>query len=199
MNDRLALAGFVLLLAGLLALIVTGAVREVIVIPLLALLWLLRLLYGSIPQAAIWFGFLAVAALLAWRSLATPRVALAAPRVAPSVPAPVASWAGMFERAAADRYARWLLAQRLGQFALELLASQEQGEARGVWHYLRDESRDIPPAVRAFLLAGTQMYRPPPPIWRRWWSWGARVETRADPLDLDLDAVVRFLDERLSG
>ena len=47
MNDRLALIGFVLLLVGLLALIVTGAVREVIVIPLLALLWLLGLLLDA--------------------------------------------------------------------------------------------------------------------------------------------------------
>lgn len=199
MNDRLALVGFALLLVGLLALIVTGAVREVIVIPLLALLWLLGLLLDSIPQVVFWFGFLAIAALAAWRSLATPGVELAAPRVAPIVPAPVASWAGMFERAAGDRYARWLLAQRLGQFALELLASQEQDETRGVWHYLHDESRDIPPAVRAFLLAGARMYRPLPTVWQRWWPWGARAEMRADPLDLDLNEVVRFLDERLSG
>jgi hypothetical protein len=199
MNDRLALIGFVLLLVGLLALIVSGAVREVIVIPLLALLWLLGLLLDSVPQLIWWFGLLAIAALVAWRSLATPRVALEPPRVAPAVPAPVASWAGMFERAVGDRYARWLLAQRLGHFALELLASQEQGERRGVWHYLQDESRDIPPAVRAFLLAGARMYRPLPTFWQRWWPWGARVETRADPLDLDLNEVVRFLDERLSG
>ncbi|HET9223095.1 MAG TPA: hypothetical protein VFO07_11350 [Roseiflexaceae bacterium] len=199
MNDRLALIGLVLLLVGLLALIVSGAVREVIVIPLLALLWLLGLLLDSVPQLIWWFGLLAIAALVAWRSLATPRVAPAAPRVVPIMPAPVASWAGMFERAAGDRYARWLLAQRLGHFALELLASQEQGETRGVWHYLQDESRDIPPAVRAFLLAGARMYRPLPTFWQRWWPWGARVETRADPLDLDLNEVVRFLDERLSG
>jgi hypothetical protein len=199
MNDRLALLSLVLLLLGLLALIVTGAVREVIVIPLLALLWLLGVLYASIPQAALWFGFLVIAALAAWKSLATPRLEFAAPRDAPIVATPVASWAGMFERAAADRYARWLLAQRLGQFALELLASQEQDETRGVWHYLQDETRDIPPAVRAFLLAGTRMYRPLPAFWQRWWPWAVRVEARADPLDIDLNEVVRFLDERLSG
>src|SRR5262245_52162127 len=114
MNDRLALVSLALLLVGLLALIVTGAVREVIVIPLLALLWLLGLLLDSIPQLAWWFGLVAIAAIVAWRSLATPPVAQAAPRAAPIMPAPVASWAGMFERAAGDRYARWLLAQRLG-------------------------------------------------------------------------------------
>jgi hypothetical protein len=199
MNDRLALFSLALLLVGLLALIATGAVREVIVIPLLALLWLLGLLYASIPQVVLWFAFLALAALVAWKSLATPREWLPAPRVAPTLYTPVASWAGMFERAAADRYARWLLSQRLGQFTLELLASQEQDETRGVWHYLQDETRDIPPAVRAFLLAGTRGYRPLPTFWQRWWPWNDRGETGADPLDLELNEVVRFLDERLSG
>jgi hypothetical protein len=199
MNDRFALVGLILLLLGLLALIVSGALREVIVIPLLALLWLVRLAYESIPQVVLWFGFLAIAVLAAWKSLATPPAELPTLRVVPAVPTPVASWAGMFQRAANDRYARWLLAQRLGQFALELLASQDQEQTRGVWHYLQDESRDIPPAVRAFLQAGTRMYQPLPAIWRRWWPWGARVEARADPLDLDLTEVVRFLDEHLSG
>ena len=199
MNDRFALVSLTLLLVGLLALIVSGAVREVIVIPLLALLWLMRLVYEIIPQVALWGGFLAIAALVAWKSLATPRTALRVPWAISTRPTPVAFWAGMFQRAAGDRYARWRLAQRLGRFTLELLASQEQGQTRGVWHYLRDESQAIPPAVRAFLQAGTRPYRPLPTIWRRWWPWGARVEMRADPLDLDPAEVVRFLDERFSG
>jgi hypothetical protein len=197
MNDRLALASLALLLLGLLALIVSGAVREVIVVPLLFLLWLARLVYEAIPQLALWGVSLVIAALVAWRSLATPRVALPEPPIAPSQRAPVATWARMFRRAANDRYARWLLAQRLGQLALELLASQDERAARGRWQYLHDDTRDIPPAVRAYLQAGTRMYRPPPAFWRRWWPWGERVESRADPLDLDPAEVVRFLDERL--
>ena len=197
MNDRLALASLVLLLLGLLALIISGAVREVIVIPLLLLLWLARLIYESIPQVALWGVFLAIAALVAWRSLAAPRAAIPDPPIAPLHRAPVANWTGMFRRAANDRYARWLLAQRLGQLTLELLASQEQRATRGVWQYLHDESRDIPPAVRAYLQAGMRLYRPAPPFWRRWWPWGANLEARADPLDLDPAEVVRFLDERV--
>ena len=198
MNDRLALASLTLLLLGLLALIISGAVREAIVIPLLLLLWLARLIYASIPQVALWGVFLGIAALVAWRSLATPRTALPEPALAPLHRAPVAAWAGMFRRAANDRYARWLLAQRLGQLTLELLASQDERAARGVWRYLHHDSPDITPAVRAYLQAGTWMYRPPRTFWRRWWPWGARAEARADPLDLDPTEVVRFLEERLS-
>jgi hypothetical protein len=197
MNDRLALASLILLLLGLLALIISGTVREVIVIPLLLLLWLARLIYESIPQVALWGVLLAVAALVAWKSLAAPRAMLVDPPIAPLHRAPVANWARMFRRAADDRYARWLLAQRLGQLTLELLANQEQRATRGMWQFLHDESRDIPPAVRAYLQAGTRMHQPASPFWRRWWAWGARVEARADPLDLDPAEVVRFLDERV--
>jgi hypothetical protein len=198
MNDRLALVSLTLLLLGLLALIVTGAVREVIVIPLLALLWLLQVIYESIPEIALWVGFLAIAAIVAWTSLATPRAVLPEQQVAPTSRAPVAAWAAMFRRAADERYARWLLAQRLGQLGLELLDIQGQYATRGMWQYLRDESQDIPPAVRAYLQAGAQMYRPVPVVWWRWWPWGARMKSRPDPLDLDPGEVVRFLDERLS-
>ena len=47
MSNRLALIGLMLLLVGLLALIVTGMVREVAVIPLLYLLWLTRVLFRA--------------------------------------------------------------------------------------------------------------------------------------------------------
>jgi hypothetical protein len=198
MSNRLALIGLMLLLVGLLALIVTGMVREVVVIPLLYLLWLTRVLFESVPQVVWWVGFLAIAALVAWSSLAGPRPAPPARQPAPLLRAPVAAWAGRFQRAADDRDARWLLAQRLGQLALELLATQEQRAAQGLWQYLRDESSDIPPAVRAYLLAGTRMYRPAPARWQRWWPWGARTEPRADPLGLDPAEVVRWLDERLN-
>ena len=79
MSDRLALTSLILLLLGLLALIITGTVREVIVIPLLLLVWLARLIYESIPQVALWGVFLAIAALVAWKSLAAPRAALSTP------------------------------------------------------------------------------------------------------------------------
>jgi hypothetical protein len=198
MNDRLALASLTLLLLGLLALIISGAVREVIVIPLLFLFWLVRLVYESIPQVALWVVFLAIAARVAWKSLAAPPAALRVPQAASINRTPVAAWAWMLQRAANDRYARWLLAQRLGQLAQRLLASQDEHATRGLWQFLHDESWDIPPAVRAYLQAGTHRYRPTPPYWRRWRPWGARVESRADPLDLDPAEVVRFLDERLS-
>ena len=198
MNKSLALVGLALLLVGLLALLLSGVVREVVVIPLLYLLWLMRVLIDSLPQAILWAGFLALAVLVAWKSMPGPPAAQPLPEAAPASRTAVATWASLFERAANDASTRWLLAQRLGQLAVELLASQDERAAQGAWQYLRDESSDILPEVRAYLQAGTQSYRSAPPRWRRWWPWDARLEPWGDPLDLDPEEVVHYLEERLN-
>jgi hypothetical protein len=198
MSTRLALLALSLLLLGLLLLIISGAVREVVVIPLLYLLWLMRVLVEMLPQVVLWVGFLAILALVAWKSLAVPPAAPLLRQSAPTVRTPVAAWARMFQSAANERYARWQLAQRLGKLGLELLASRDQPARQGVWQYLHDEALDMPPEVRAYLLEGTQMYHPLATFWQRWWPWGIRPRPQTDPLDLDLEVVVQWLEQQLN-
>jgi hypothetical protein len=194
MSDRLALPALALLLLGLLALIFTGLIQDVLVVPLLYLLWLMRVLIESIPQVVLWVGFLAIVAMVAWRSLPLAPQVQPLRAQAPNPPAPVETWAGMFERAERDHYARWLLAQRLGQLALELLAHQDQRPVAHPWHYLQDESLGMPPAIQAYLRAGMRMYQPPRRM-RRLWPLVAQ-EAAGDPLDLDPEVAVRFLENR---
>jgi hypothetical protein len=197
MSNRLALPALALLLAGLLALIFTGIVQDVLVVPLLYLLWLMRVLIESIPQIAIWAGFLAIVAIVAWKSLPMARQVPAPRARAPGPLSPVETWAEMFERAERDHYARWLLAQRLGQLALERLVHQDQRPVSHPWHYLQDESLGMPPAIQAYLRAGMRMYQPPRRM-RRLWPPGAQ-EAAGDPLDLDPEVAVRFLENRLNS
>ena len=197
MSNRLALPGLLALLVVILALALSGLVRELVVIPLLYLLWLMRVIFESIPQVVLWVGFLALAALVAWNSLAGPRAPLPARQPGPPSRAPVAAWAMLFARTTRDDYARQLLAQRLGQLAFELLASQGQPPTQSLWQYLNDMAQDIPPDVRAYFQAGVRMQRPLPRLWGRWWPRAARQESQPDPLDLDPEHVVRFLEERM--
>jgi hypothetical protein len=197
MNNRLALPALILLLLGLLALVLTGAMQELVVIPLLYLFWLMRVLFESIPQVVLWIGFLVIVAIVAWRSLAGPRPVPLARQPAPSSRAPVAGWATIFERATHDDYARQMLAQRLGQLAFELQANQERPLSESIWQHLHDESLDFPPDVRAYFQAGVRMYQPLPTFWRRWWARISGQAPRADPLDLDPEQVVRFLEEQM--
>jgi hypothetical protein len=195
MNQRLALPGLILLLIGVLALALSGGVRELVVIPLLYLLWLMRVLFESLPQAVVWVGFLALMAIVAWRSLARPSPAPQLRQPASTNRAPVAAWAALFERATQDDYARQRLAQRLGQLAFESLDEQAQPSARSLWQYLNDEAADIPPDVRAYFQAGVRLQRPLPHFWERWWSRFAAQTPRADALDLDPERAVRFLEQ----
>jgi hypothetical protein len=197
MSNRLALPALLALLVVILALILSGLVREMVAIPLLYLLWLMRVIFESIPQVVLWVGFLALAALVAWNSLVGPRAPPLVRQPAPVSRAPVAAWAMLFARTTRDDYARQLLAQRLGQLAFDLLASQGQPPAQSLWQYLNDMSQDIPPDVRAYFQAGVRMQRSLPRFWWRWWAHAARQEPRADPLDLDPEHVVRFLEERM--
>jgi hypothetical protein len=198
MSNRAALFWLALLLVGLLALAISGMVRELVVIPLLYLLWLAGVLVDSLPQALLWIGFLATAVFVAWKSLSVPRARPPLRQIPSPSRAPAMIWTSLFQRAADDRYVRWLLAQRLGQLALELLSSQDQSAARGLWYYLRDETTEMPPSVRAYLQAGTQIYLPAPGRWWRWWPWGTRAEPQRDPLDLDPAEVVQYLEEWLN-
>jgi hypothetical protein len=196
MSRRLALVALFSVLVGLLALLLSGLVRELIVIPLLHLLWLIRVLFESIPQVVIWVGVLALLSIMAWNSLSKSRPRpLARPSVA-ARRAPVAAWAANFERATRDDYARQLLAQRLGQLAFDLLASQDRQSDQTFWERLRDPALDIPPDVRAYFQAGIRMQRSLPTLWERWRAWLTRAESEADALDLDPEQVIRFLEQR---
>jgi hypothetical protein len=194
MNSRLTLFGLALLLVGLLALFVSGLVSETLIVPLLYLLWLARVVVASIPQAAIWALLLVLAAPLLWRSLARPRSFRLRPPTPPAPRAPVASWAELFRRAERDHYGRWLLAQRLSQLALGLLTSQEQRTTSQLWRMLQDEAQGAPVEIRAYLQAGAEAYSALP----RRWRWPVRGQPAAprDPLDLDPEVVLRFLEGR---
>ncbi len=157
----------------------------------------MRVLFESIPQVVIWVAVLVLLAIMAWNSLSRPRPGpFARPTAAAASRAPVAAWAANFERAARDGYARQLLAQRLGQLAFDLLASQDQQSDQTIWELLRDPALDIPPEVRAYFQAGIRMQRPLPTLWGRLRAWFTKPERFADPLDLDPEQVIRFLEQR---
>ena len=74
MSNRLLLAGLVLL--ALMALLIRGFVREIIVVPLLYGLWIAGLILQSAPQVLLWSLFILVALIAASRSLIAPRLSV---------------------------------------------------------------------------------------------------------------------------
>jgi hypothetical protein len=197
-RKRLLLLGLILLLAAPLVLVLRGFVREAVVVPLLYVLWIGRLLFRSIPQSLLWALLLAVALLLATRSLVERKKRLRETRGAEAErTGRVGLWARRIRLTARGDYSRWGLAQHLGKLALEVLAHQERLSARQTRRYLETGELDVPPEIRAYLHA---RFRPTPPrpigIFSRLMQ-RRRLGVQVSPLDVDPEAVVRFLEGQL--
>ena len=199
MKDRLIALGLALLLVGLIVVVAMGYAQALFAVPLLYALWLLRLIYESIPQQLFWIAVLALVAIVAGRNMFRLRPV---PHRTVSVRArmpPVATWAALIHQASQDDYSRWLLAQRLATLTGATLAEREPGSQRLLWHYLTDPDINIPPDVRAYLTAGmgTNMNSRPRRRLRAWLHMdGAQAAT---PLDLDPALVVQWLERELNG
>jgi hypothetical protein len=129
--------------------------REIIRTRLLRALWVIYLVFQSIPPWLLWTALLTVMLLLARRSLTT-RERPAPPPLLEEPPAvgPVAAEMHWLNLAAHSSYGRWRLAQRLAQLALGALAQRERLTAHAVRQALDSGDIQVPPSVRVYLRSG---------------------------------------------
>jgi hypothetical protein len=182
--------GLILLFAMLVSPIFTNFVREVIVIPLLYLLWIGRFLFEALPQAVIWAGFFFMLLLimgisLLGRNRSTPRS-----RHTVAVPqARIAAWLDLLQKAERDTYFRWRLAQRLQRLVLDIFAYRADQSLRQTRQQLKQGELAIPPELQAYFQASLQplgyLSRPKRPF---------AAKAAPSPLDLDPAQVVQFLE-----
>ncbi len=198
MRARLFPLALALVLTAALTLLLRGLVRELIILPLLQLYWVVRILLESIPQLLLWSLFVGVALLIAGGSLIGWRRAQERAEAAQrEQPGRVAAWARWIRQAEEGDYSRWRLAHRLGGLALDLLAYRQQCPPEQVKRQLEEGSLAMPPEVRAYLQAGLGrgLWGPSSHLsllWRR-----LRGAPPPSPLDVELEAVIRFLETQL--
>ncbi len=152
MNRRLLL---LILAAGALAYFMRDAIEEKVVIPLLRLLWFLRLLYDSLPQAFLWILLVAGVVLMTISSLAVEEK-MYARRASGRRPAqgPVESLAEWMGRAPRGLYFKWLIAQRLGRLARGLTSFNARQARASAWEPLSGPGWNPPGEVASFLESG---------------------------------------------
>jgi len=194
MRARLPALGLALLLTGLLALIISGTIGEAVVVPLLFLWWAMQVLYESIPQALLWGAFVLIAVLLMAKSF--PRSSALLPPAEPQALAQgrVAEWSRWLRDSSHDDHSRWRLAQRLAQVAADLLAFREQSTPQEISRRLEQGTLDVPPQLRAYLRAGSMPYWPKPRPRFRFFGRSAQDTAQADPLALDPQLVIDYLE-----
>src|SRR5688500_657792 len=116
-----ALAG-VIVIATLLAFPLRQAVHEAIVIPVAYLLWALGLLYRSMSQGIWWLILIVLVILILAKSLAPPLrpPGKELPKSKPTL-GQVQTFAGWLNKSSSGIYFKWLIANRLGKLAYQIL------------------------------------------------------------------------------
>lgn len=193
MKDRLLPLILMLLLAGLFTLLMQEFARRAIVTPLLAVFWIGRLVFESIPQIAVWWLFLFIVFLIAGRRLVQYRRARQpAQKPKKAEQGRIETWAKLLRDAEQETYYKWRLAQHLQELILTTLAHEERVSYQEMRDRLREERIAIPPELRAYLrtsmisfshlLTPKSLFQP---------------DSQSTPLDLKPEQIVQFLEEKI--
>jgi len=212
----LLLAPSVLLVAAL-TLVLRGWVRDVILTPILFLLWLGGLLIRSTPQWIFWGVFLVLALLILANSLGTgKRPDQNVDRAEPGHPQRerVLFWAKQIRWKARRDFSLLGNGEPLKRLILEVIAFQERLSLTEVEQRLESGELDVPPTIRMCLQhKPTPEPSSPVSIWERlqhrWADFGRRAHvlissltesrsyTQPSPFDSELESVAQFLEDRL--
>lgn len=198
MNTRrvLAMIGIAVIVL-LLAFPLREAVYESVIVPIAYIWWLMGLLYRSVHQFVWWILALLVVLVVLARSLrpagrAVQRFQLKQKPVIGQVE-DLAIWVNRTERGI---YFKWLVANRLGRIAHDILSQREVGKPRSFFDPLAgpDWMPDSP--VQQYLETGLRSSFADYPQGRYFFS---RPKQTTTPLDHDLNDVVKYLESQVGN
>lgn len=165
--------------------------RDVLIIPLLRAFWIVKLIFESLPQTAVWFFLVFIALIAAWNGRI---IRFENPREFERRQKPLEhtleKYARLIYQADSDAYARWRLANRLAALAQRSFFFDTPSQLRD---WLASEPPELPVELRRYLLAGLSPFEPT----QRGFQLFARMDTQSGTaLALDPELVVRYLEER---
>ncbi len=175
----------------LLAFPLRDVVQRTVVIPLAYFFWALNLFYRATPQLADWILVVLAAAILLVQSLnSKPRYALRRlpkSRVTQGRVGKLAEWIRKSERGV---YFKWLVANRLGNLAFQMLVLREGDPSRSVFAPLIGADWRPSTRLQHYLETGlhgsfAEHYKP------------RDARRSASPLDLKIGEAVTFLESQL--
>lgn len=180
--------------AGVLAFPLREVVHQAIIVPLAYLLWSLNLLYQSLDQAIWWFAVLFILTIILIHSLLPDFK----PARRESVRrrderGKVEMLATAFQKTKKGIYFKWLVANRLGRLAYQILLQREHGKPRSVFAPLTGEGWDVEPGIQQYLEKGLHGSFAEFPNTH----WNYFVPPEKTPLDQDVREVVEFLETKL--
>jgi hypothetical protein len=192
-SRRLLAALGILVIVALLAFPLRGMVYQVIVIPLAYVGWLLKLFYLSLSQGVWWLLVVFIVLLVIGRSL-MPELRPGGKSIvyARAERGSVEALATALARKERGIYFKWLVANRLGKLAYQIVLQSEHGKPRSVFSPLISPGWDAPPEIQEYLEKGLRGSFAEYPASRRN-NFAAPVKT---PLDQDVRKVIEFLESK---
>jgi hypothetical protein len=144
-----------ILLAALLAFPLRTTVYEVFVVPIAYMIWSLYLLYRVTPQFIWWVLVFVLVVLMIGNSL-LPKIYQPRKKlikfIAPQ--GPVETLATWMKKARSGVYFKWLIANRLGRLAHQMLAQRETHHVRSIFAPLTSPDWTPPKPVQDYLEVG---------------------------------------------
>jgi hypothetical protein len=177
-----------------LAFILRDVVEQLIIVPLAYLWWLLRLYYSSFPQFILWVLLVVAVIYSAFKSL-VPEVRYrtafkAAPKPIQGQIELLVEWMEKSQRGGS--YYKWLVANRLGKAAREILAQRDGLSASKKFGRLEGRNWNPSQRIRDYLeigLNGSFADFPRPSLF-----WQTPKPT---PLDVDPKQVIEYLEDEM--
>ncbi len=185
----------VLIVAGILAFPMRETIYETVVIPVAFIVWNLNLLYRSLPQG-FWWWLVVFAVLLMLAFSLVPRTPFR--NTAGAKPKPhlgqVESLAIWLRKAERGVYFKWLIANRLGKLAYQILLHRESGRPRSVFAPLLGTDWEPAKELQTYLETGLHgSFADFPNVKRR---VGMPPQT---PLDHNVLDAVEFLESQVEN
>jgi hypothetical protein len=184
----------ILVLSWVLAFPLRDVLENAVILPLAYALWVLGLFYKAMPQA-IWWGLLVLVVIIMLFSSLAPgeRFAPLQGLKRPAARGPVEDLALTIQKRSRGVYFKWLVANRLGKLAYNMLVQREGERSRSVFAPLLGSDWHPPDSLGAYLetgLHGSFSDYPQSP--------GSRF-SGATPLDLEPEDALAFLESQMEA
>jgi hypothetical protein len=190
---RLILIG-ALIIAGILAFPLRETIQETVVIPAAFIVWNLGLMYRAFSQGIWWWVVVFIVLLMLAFSLAPQatfrRRSEAKPKPQQGQVEGLAIW---LRRAEGGIYFKWLIANKLGKLAYQLLLHRESGRPRSVFAPLVGMDWEPTKDLQKYLETGLHGSFADFP------NSGRFSAPRKTPLDLDVGEAVDFLESQVEN
>jgi len=189
---RLLLAG-VVLSALILAFFLRDVVGQLLIVPLVYLWWLLGFYYSILPQFVLWLLLVAAVIFSALAAL-TPRFSnrmVFKPEMKPSQGQieGMVEWLEKSQRGGS--YYKWLVANRLGKVAREILAQRDGQPISKKFGRLNGRGWNPPQKIDDYLESGLNGSFAEFPRLRFW------EKSKPTPLDADPSQVIEYLEDEM--